>query len=289
MPKTRQILVDLTEHGPETHLRGVKAPQVEYRPWLASFATCPALTEHQIAHVGLMEAAYPYKIVRTRQNSTYFLACDGGRGKVLIDGKWRTCDKGMACLLPAHTLNAFHALPGIKWEFSWVCYVQPPDQRSFFHTTTPVLARFDATALRMAIQGLLHECGHHPGPGLAQRWVGLIQDYVMRFARPAGVDHSLMALWERVTLALASTWTLNDLAHAAGYSKEHLRRLCHRELGRSPMHHVIYLRMRKASELLTATNDTVEAVARAVGYDNPFVFSNTFQKWVGWRPSEYRR
>jgi len=25
-----------------------------------------------------------------------------------------------------------------------------------------------------------------------------------------------------------------------------------------------------------------------VGYENPFVFSTTFKKWVGWRPSDYR-
>jgi len=31
------------------------------------------------------------------------------------------------------------------------------------------------------------------------------------------------------------------------------------------------------------------AIAHEVGYHNPFVFSNAFTKWIGWRPSEYRR
>ena len=34
---------------------------------------------------------------------------------------------------------------------------------------------------------------------------------------------------------------------------------------------------------------TIEAIAQQVGYHNPFVFSNAFTKWIGWRPSEYRR
>lgn len=281
-------MADVTKHGPDTVMHGVKATRVDSRPWIDSFAVCPALDQHQIAHVGLMTANHPYEIVRTRQNSTYFLACDGGRGQVLLDGRWRTCRHGMACLLPAHALNSFRALPGIQWEFCWVCYVQPPDQRSFFDTTTPVLACYDAVPLRLAIRGLLRECESQPSPSILQRWVDLIHDYVLLFTRPASVDRSLMALWGMVTQALASNWTLDSLARASGYSKEHLRRLCHRELGRSPMHHIIYLRMRRASELLATTNNTVEAVARAVGYDNPFVFSNAFQKWVGWRPSEYR-
>jgi len=54
------------------------------------------------------------------------------------------------------------------------------------------------------------------------------------------------------------------------------------------MQHLTYLRMRRAAELLTTTNDKVETIARAVGYENPFAFSNRFLKWVGVRPSEHR-
>ncbi len=54
------------------------------------------------------------------------------------------------------------------------------------------------------------------------------------------------------------------------------------------MNHVIYLRMQLAARLLTTTTDKIETIAHAVGYENPFVFSTTFKKWVGWRPSEYR-
>jgi AraC-like DNA-binding protein len=47
--------------------------------------------------------------------------------------------------------------------------------------------------------------------------------------------------------------------------------------------------MRRAAELLEANDAKIENVALSVGYANPFVFSNTFKKWIGWRPSEYRR
>jgi YesN/AraC family two-component response regulator len=55
------------------------------------------------------------------------------------------------------------------------------------------------------------------------------------------------------------------------------------------MHHVTYLRMKHAASLLESTRDKIEAIAETVGYENPFVFSTTFKKWIGWRPSEYRR
>lgn len=280
---------DLTVLGPHTRLTGVRAAAVEPRPWIESFPVCPALNTLGIIHTGIQQTAAPMKIVRTRQTTTYFLACTGGKGRVLIDGRWRVCRAGWACLLPAHTLNAFEAIPGFTWEFCWVCYQQPPDQRPLGNAASPVMAPYDPQPLLAAIRGLLCESNGPAQPSIMMEWSRLIHAYVLRFARPSDQPDQLRALWERVEARLAEPWTLEKLALEAGYSREHLRRLCRRQLGRSPMHQVIYLRMRRAAELLATTELTVEAIAHQVGYQNPFVFSNAFTRWIGWRPSEYRR
>jgi AraC-like DNA-binding protein len=242
-----------------------------------------------MVHVGIQEAHAPTKIVRTKQSTTYFLACVAGRGRVLIDGRWRICTENHACLLPAHTLNAFEAIPNVRWEFCWVCYQLPVAQRPIADATTPVMAQYDPLPLRSAIMGLTYECFGPAQPSLMQQWTDLIHAYVLRFAQPADQSDKLKLLWERVVSSLADAWSLARLAREAGYSNEHLRRLCRRQLGRSPMHQVTYLRMRRAAELLASTEHTVESVSQEVGYQNPFVFSNAFTKWIGWRPSEYRR
>jgi len=289
MSNLAQQLTDETVHAPGTVTQGAKAVGVESRPWIADFPVCPALNQYQILHVGIMRTTAPTRIVRTKQTTTYFLACFGGRGKVLIDGRWRLCPAGFASLLPAHTLDAFEALPRLRWEFCWVCYQQPPEQRPIADIASPVMARFDPTSLSSAITGLTSECKGPAEPGMIQHWVDLIHNYVRRFAQPYREDDRLWILWERVAAHLGAEWTLARLAQEAGYSNEHLRRLCRRQLGRSPMHQVTYLRMRRASELLASTSLTIEAIAAEVGYHNPFVFSNAFTKWIGWRPSEYRR
>jgi AraC-like DNA-binding protein len=289
MNGTQPELTDVTIHSPRTQMRGVKALNVEWRSWIADFPECPALNPHRIIHVGIMRAIAPTRIVRTRQTTTYFLTCFGGKGKVLIDGRWRVCGAGFACLLPAHTLNAFDTIPGVRWEFCWVCYQQPAEQRPIADTASPVMARFESLPLHSAILGLMHECGGAGQPAIIQHWVELIHMYVLRFAQPMEHDDQLRLLWDRVTARLFEDWTLDRLAREAGYSKEHLRRLCQRQLGRSPIHQVTYLRMRRAAQLLNTTEQTIEAIAREVGYQNPFVFSNAFTKWIGWRPSEYRR
>jgi AraC-like DNA-binding protein len=289
MSHLQEALADVTIHNPRTRMRGVRAANVELRSWIEDFPVCQVLNQYQIIHVGIQEAIAPTRIVRTKQTTTYFLACYGGRGKVLIDGRWRICRDGFASLLPAHTLNAFEAIRGPRWEFCWVCYQRPIEQRPIADMSSPVMARFEALPLRSAILGLMYECNGPGQPALMQEWTDLIHAYVLRFAQPSDQPDQLRLLWERVVSHLADGWTLAKLAREAGYSNEHLRRLCRRQLGRSPMHQVYYLRMRRAAELLATTEHTIEAIAHEVGYQNPFVFSNAFTKWIGWRPSLYRR
>ena len=120
------------------------------------------------------------------------------------------------------------------------------------------------------------------------RSVTVIHYYVTSFARPWQMDDRLASLWEQVAARLGEDWTLERLTAICHTSNEHLRRLCRREMGRTPMHQVIYLRMQHAAKLLVETDEKIETIANSVGYRNAFVFSTTFKKWVGWPPSEYR-
>ena len=124
---------------------------------------------------------------------------------------------------------------------------------------------------------------------MQHHWVELIHGYVRRFAMPLHADDRVWKAWARVEENLGQDWSLDAIASVANMSGENFRKLCLKALGRSPMKHLTYLRMRKAAELLTTTDDKVETVARELGYENPFAFSNTFLKWIGVRPSEHRK
>jgi transcriptional regulator GlxA family with amidase domain len=185
-------------------------------------------------------------------------------------------------------VNAFEAVKGKPWRCCWVRYEQEPGQRPILSSSSPLMAAFHSQPLWNAIEGLIEESSRVAKPAVMFHWVELVQNYVERFAQPWQQDDRLWRLWEMVAADVGRDWTLDELAHQAHVSAEHLRRLCRRALGRTPMHHVTWLRMRKACELLSTTNLKIETVSNAVGYQNPFVFSNTFKKWIGWRPSEHR-
>ena len=274
--------------GPRTRQEVVRVDTQDARPWLRGTPVCGALAQHRIAHVGVCAARAPYRIVRVKQSGAYFMGCFAGQGRILIDGRWQVCRAGMACLLPPGTLNAFHAVPGESWEFAWVRYRAEPELKPLVTVSSPVLAKFGAEPLRAAVLGLYAECSGEAQPSAVHHWTELIHGYVRRFASPWTMDERLSRLWEKVAGQLDRDWTLEELARMAHVSTEHLRRLCLHQLGRTPMRQVTFLRMRRAAELLSSTDEKIESITRAVGYQNPFVFSTTFKKWIGWRPSAHR-
>lgn len=273
------------DHPPliETHRTGNRT-----REWIVRAAECQALMPHHIAHVGVADAAAPYTMVRADLPGSYFLASCSGEGCIYLDGRWKPCGAAMACLAPAHVLHAFHCVPGQRWTFAWVRYDPEAGSGPLGAAGAPVLAKFLGEPLRAAILGLYHEQHAEAKPAALHHWVELIRHYVLRFAQPWQVNDRLPKIWDAVAAEPGRDWTLAELSRMAHCSGEHLRRLCRGELGRSPMEQVTYLRIRHAANLLTETHLKLDHIADAVGYSNPFVFSNAFKKWTGWRPSDYR-
>ena len=175
-------------------------------------------------------------------------------------------------------LLAFHAEPAGRWEFSWVRYQQPPDQKPVMSSSSPAMARFDPLPLRSAVMGLYYEVESGVAPPTASHWVEIIHLYVMRFSRPWQTDDRLGHLWEYVAARLGEPWNLDRLAQRCHLSSEHLRRLCRRELGRSPMQHVIYLRMQQAAKLLSTTDDKIETIAARFRLRKPFRLFDDLQE-----------
>jgi AraC-like DNA-binding protein len=266
----------------ETHIVGD-----DTREWIVRAENCPALASRHIAHVGVGDAAVPYRIVRTNLSGAYLHASLGGEGRILLDGRWRPHKPGMASLAPAHVLHAFHAIPSKRWRYCWVRYTST-SPRSLLGVMNPVVASFDAEPIHHANMGLFHEVNGVRDAASCALWVDLIERYVDLLTEPWQREKRLVALWNVVRQDLARQWSLKDFTGIAAMSGEHLRRRCQRSIGRSPIQQLIVLRIQHAAHLLATTEAKIEAVARQVGYQNPFAFSNTFKRITGMRPSQFR-
>jgi len=282
------LLQNIRVLGDRTRVRVVRVGDQDHRDWLQEAPVCPLLAQHNIIHVGIMEAQSPFEIVRTDQSGTFMMACLSGEGSILVDGSWKSVKAGEACLLPPFVANALKCVGNKGWTFCWVRYLESKETAPIVSSISPVRGEYSPSPLNFAIEGLLAECGVKGSVALEHQWVELIHQYVMRFAQPHQADDRLWKLWQRVEAELNYPWSLAEMGELACVSGEHLRRLCNKALGRSPMQQLTFLRMQRASQLLSETDEKIETIARMTGYKNAFHFSNVFVDWVGVRPSDFR-
>ena len=87
----------------------------------------------------------------------------------------------------------------------------------------------------------------------------------------------------------AQPWTLEDLAARAGLSRTVLAERFRDTMGDTPLAYLRTVRMQKAMQILAETPQTLEQVARAVGYQDAFGFSKVFKRCVGLSPREFRQ
>lgn len=102
--------------------------------------------------------------------------------------------------------------------------------------------------------------------------------------RAPGIRHAL----ERLHAAPQHDWSLEGLAEVAGLSRSAFAAKFKTLVGESPLGYLRQLRVQRAMGLLTRPGASIIAVANAVGYGDPFVFSKAFKKVVGVSPREFR-
>ena len=280
---------DTENFGTATRYDLVRAESIDDRSWLREAPICSLLKTHDISHVGRMWAKPPFEVIRAEASGTFALVGLEGEGETLIDGAWRVVKPGEICLLPAFAHTGIRAANKKVWHFAWVRYKEAREISPILSASSPVIHKGNVQSLSHAIAGLGAELTHDQAePATLHHWVELIHGFVARAARPYQGDDRLWRVWEEVEHDLAHEWKLKGLAEIGHISPEHLRRLSKKQLGRSPLQQVTYLRMRRAVHLLTSTHDKVETIAHAVGYESPFTFSNAFKRWTGRRPTDYR-
>jgi AraC-like DNA-binding protein len=87
----------------------------------------------------------------------------------------------------------------------------------------------------------------------------------------------------------AHPWTNDSLAAAVGCSRATLARRFTRLVGEPPMSFLTARRLALAADLLLEPDATIAAVARRVGYANPFALSTAFKRVRGHSPRDHRQ
>jgi AraC-like DNA-binding protein len=87
----------------------------------------------------------------------------------------------------------------------------------------------------------------------------------------------------------AESWTIDTLAHEVSVSRATLARRFADLVGETPLGYLTRWRMDLAAQRLRDTDDTIAAIAAAVGYRSEYAFSRAFVRHRGIAPGGFRR
>jgi AraC-like DNA-binding protein len=88
---------------------------------------------------------------------------------------------------------------------------------------------------------------------------------------------------------LSEPWTIDSLAREVNVSRATLARRFGELVGQTPLGYLTRWRMDVAAQRLRDTDDTIAAIAAAVGYRSEYAFSRAFARHRGIAPGRYRR
>lgn len=126
-------------------------------------------------------------------------------------------------------------------------------------------------------------------PREISRWLDRLCTYIERMEQaraPAAslADRAASYIQEHYTEDLS----LDIIAGHLKVSPTYLSRIFTQEQGMGILEYLTDLRLRKARELLTQTNDRIYEIAKKVGYSDAVYFNKVFKKHTGKTPKEYR-
>lgn len=144
-----------------------------------------------------------------------------------------------------------------------------------------------------AIQAMLdllarYEDQTNPWPSQALLLSAILDAFEAQMQDPE-LPADLARGWAIATEGLDRVRSLYDVADAVDMSESGFRALHRAHFSTSAGQHLLGLRMESAAKFLATTGDKVSDIAHAVGYATPESFSQSFRRYFGKSPREYRK
>ena len=82
---------------------------------------------------------------------------------------------------------------------------------------------------------------------------------------------------------------VEQLAKLCLLGQSQFRRVFKKEIGMSPIEYKNSLRIKAACDLLSFSSQNVSEISETLGFENPYVFSKTFKKYMNISPLRYKK
>lgn len=249
---------------------------------------------------------YPQAAMHTMRRDHHedhlLILCTDGRGRFKTDRHQARLQAGEALILPKGIAHEYAADTEAPWSILWMHFAGDAAEAAVAMLGDPS----DAIHFQYANPGIVIEdfrrllaLRHEPlilpallqGASLCQQ---ILTTLALDVSKPRNqsrnrkqeldihaVEHMMRERWN-------TRLSLQEMAEAARLSKFHFASKFKRVTGQTPVQRFTQIKMQKACELLDQDEQSVNAIAEQLGYEDPQYFSRVFKKTIGYSPRAYR-
>ena len=220
-----------------------------------------------------------------------------GKGRFEINGKVYHLGAGEIFYIMPNVITYYEADEEEPWEYKWIGikgrYLESVFKMAGLSVKKPVmrvgkevsplmdkiideLAKGRSTALKISsfayefLDKLMENSDHYmERKPNSQIYVERAADYIEHY------------VYRKVTVEEIAKYVNVDRSYLSSIFKEYT--------GLSPQKYIMDIKMKTACEYLLSTDYDITYIAQSVGYEDLFVFSHAFKKYMGVSPKEYRK
>ena len=262
----------------------------------------PIVRYFHATDLGIYPSARHHYVERKRGCAQAILIyCLNGSGTLQMDDQIHHVERGNLILIPPDVSHVYQADTNDPWSIFWVHFTGEQTEAMLdslgASRQNPLLNISDSRLMREAFEDL-YAClnYYYSDAGLLAMTSALIRLFSQAKLHQGSfqlqrqsAEARTMATREFMQNHLDMSLTLGELAAHSGQSIPYYSKLFKECTNQPPMAYFIHLKIRKACELLDQTELTVQEIAVAIGYDDPYYFSRIFKKIQGVSPSAYRQ
>lgn len=241
------------------------------------------------------QPSYSYgPIIRTHTIFHYVIS---GKGRLTLNGKEYEVCGGQGFLIPAKATAYYIADDEDPWSYVWI-HVDGPRAAELFNSAgldgdNPVfIPTEDASEIIQITRDIDansdNECLCYARVYEFFNCINTKSSTAVKHEVDPRLAYVKSAI-NFIRLKYSEQITIENIADACGLNRSYLSRLFKHATGYSPQSYLQEYRMKKASELLLESSETINNIAFQVGYSDTFTFSKAFKRSKNVSPSEYRR
>ncbi len=248
--------------------------------------------------IGHYVEAMGHAMTRESHDDYLLIYCIEGRGSLTVGERHGYLKAGQLLILPRGLAHAYAADDADPWTIYWV-HFDGTIALDFFNNLSidqdyPVLevghnakliADFE-TLLQVRQSGYQLKHFLHAANQLRQ-----VLSYLalLRSSNQNQAGFDLERIHSYMQAHIHQPLELETLAQQLNLSKYHFAKRYKELTGTSAINHFINLKIERACQLLDISNQNINEISYALGYDDAYYFSRIFKKVMGLSPTQYRK